>query len=84
MQQNNYTWHWGSVEMLIWYVCTKFSYTWSAETYNDESNKTAPRELPVSDFFIVLFIVLPLLLFITTPLSFCCCDEEMSQFAGQI
>lgn len=38
----------------------------------------------ISYFFIVLFIVLVLLLFITIPMSFGCWDEEMSLFARQM
>ena len=34
--------------------------------------------------FLLLFILLLLLLFITIPLSFDCCDEEISLFVGKI
>ena len=40
--------------------------------------------ISISYFFIVLFSLLILLLFIIIPLSFGCCDEEISPFVGQI
>ena len=89
MQQNNYTWHWGIVEMLT--SCVQ-SFPMRGLQEHTMTNRTrwccASGSLLHSSyfwlFFIVLFILLLLLLFITTPLSSGCCDEEMPPFAGQI